>query len=72
MTNNKWLHTFTIKKEIDKKVTEKQKGVPIFYMPSTSFSLNKNRQSGFLSSTFGTLAMLLLIYYNNSDYSNKL
>ena len=30
------------------------KGVPIFYMPSTSFSLNKNRQSGFLSSTFGT------------------
>lgn len=26
MTNNKWLHTFTIKKEIDKKVTEKQKG----------------------------------------------
>ncbi|MBP7856050.1 MAG: LPS-assembly protein LptD, partial [Candidatus Methylopumilus sp.] len=26
------------------------KGVPIFYMPSTSFSLNKNRQSGFLSS----------------------
>ena len=30
------------------------KGVPIFYMPSTSFSLNKNRESGFLSSTFGT------------------
>lgn len=30
------------------------KGVPIFYMPSTSFSFNKNRQSGFLSSTFGT------------------
>ena len=30
------------------------KGIPIFYMPSTSFSLNKNRQSGFLSSTFGT------------------
>ncbi len=30
------------------------KGVPIFYMPGTSFSLNKNRQSGFLSSTFGT------------------
>jgi len=30
------------------------KGVPIFYMPSTSFSLNKNRQSGFLSSTLGT------------------
>ena len=45
------------------------KGVPIFYMPSTSFSLNKNRQSGFLSSTFGTTTRsgfdLRIPYYFN-------
>ncbi|MFM8233218.1 MAG: LPS-assembly protein LptD [Candidatus Methylopumilus sp.] len=45
------------------------KGVPIFYMPSTGFSLNKNRQSGFLSSTFGTTTRsgfdLRIPYYFN-------
>ncbi|MEY3171085.1 MAG: LPS-assembly protein LptD [Pseudomonadota bacterium] len=45
------------------------KGVPIFYMPSTSFSLNKNRQSGFLSSTLGTTTRsgfdLRIPYYFN-------
>jgi LPS-assembly protein len=30
------------------------KGLPVLYTPSIDFSLNKNRKSGFLSSTFGT------------------
>ena len=30
------------------------KGLPVLYSPSIDFSLNKNRKSGFLSSTFGT------------------
>ena len=30
------------------------KGLPILYTPSIDFSLNKNRKSGFLGSTFGT------------------
>jgi len=30
------------------------KGLPVLYTPSIDFSLNKNRKSGFLGSTFGT------------------
>ncbi|QDD10579.1 LPS-assembly protein LptD [Candidatus Methylopumilus planktonicus] len=30
------------------------KGLPVLYTPYINFSLNKNRKSGFLSSTFGT------------------
>jgi len=30
------------------------KGLPVLYTPSIDFSLNKNRRSGFLGSTFGT------------------
>jgi LPS-assembly protein len=30
------------------------KGLPVLYSPYIDFSLNKNRKSGFLASTFGT------------------
>ena len=67
-SNNMEINTKTDRVNASNAVVE-FKGLPILYTPYIDFSLNKNRKSGFLASTFGTTTKsgfdLQIPYYFN-------